>query len=81
MVVETDDGTVLIVSVTTAEGKTVDVGSMEIVLGIGSFELNSVTNRFSPAFPVDEISSVTVRKGDTVLLEGRCLGEGIKPLR
>ena len=65
-----DDGSVLVVSAITAEGKSFDVGAIRMFLGSGSIELNSSENGLSPAFPVQLIKTVTVSLHGQVILEG-----------
>jgi len=65
------DGSVLVVSVITAEGKSIDVGVIRMFLGSGSLELNSVEDRLSPAFPVLTIKAVAVSLNRKVILEGK----------
>lgn len=69
-----EDGTVLIDSATKRSGEKLDLGSFEMLLQTGSFTLSSTRDRFSKAFPTDEIAMLTIRLRETPIAEGKCGG-------
>jgi len=71
-----EDGTVVMVSATTEDGDTFDVGAMRMLLGSAALELNSFEDDLSRVFPVEAVKSVSVSLQGRILVEGKFVTDG-----